>query len=87
MIAAPNGRPMGGVARTQMAFARAGEITDAMRVVADREELEPELVRTEVARGRLTIPANIHHLAGSLVPMAIGKVLPTIGTAPQKPAA
>ncbi|MGH7289441.1 MAG: phosphomethylpyrimidine synthase ThiC, partial [Myxococcota bacterium] len=28
----------------------------------------------EVARGRLVIPANVHHLAGSLVPMAVGKV-------------
>jgi len=31
-------------------------------------------VRAEVARGRLVIPANIHHLAGALEPMAIGKV-------------
>jgi phosphomethylpyrimidine synthase len=61
-------------ARTQMAYARAGEITDAMRFVAAREALEPELIRAEVARGRLVIPANIHHLAGRLEPMAIGKV-------------
>src|SRR5687767_12804634 len=61
-------------ARTQMTLARRGEITPAMHVVAAREELEPELVRAEVARGRLVIPANVHHLAGSLEPMAIGKV-------------
>src|SRR5678816_2188380 len=59
---------------TQMRAARDGVITDAMRVVAKREALAPELVRSEVARGRLVIPANIHHLAGSLVPMAVGKV-------------
>ena len=59
---------------TQMAFARRGEITDAMRFVAEREQLDPELVRSEVARGRLIIPANINHLAGRLEPMAIGKV-------------
>src|SRR5437016_8103757 len=59
---------------TQMRFARDGIITDAMRIVADREQLSPELVRSEIARGRLVIPANVHHLAGSLVPMAIGKV-------------
>ena len=59
---------------TQMRAARDGIITDAMRVVAEREALAPELVRSEVARGRLVIPANVHHLARSLVPMAVGKV-------------
>ena len=57
-----------------MAAARRGEITAAMAVVAAREQLAPELVQAEVARGRLIIPANIHHLAGALKPMAIGKV-------------
>src|SRR6478609_9827164 len=61
-------------ALTQMRYARRGDITDAMRYVAGREELAPELVRDEVAVGRLIIPANIHHLAGALEPMAIGKV-------------
>src|SRR5260370_37811571 len=61
-------------APTQMRYARRGEITDAMRCVAEREELAPELVRDEIAIGRLIIPANIHHLAGALEPMAIGKV-------------
>jgi phosphomethylpyrimidine synthase len=61
-------------ARTQMHYARRGEITDAMRFVADREELSPELVRDEIAIGRLIIPANIYHLEGALEPMAIGKV-------------
>jgi phosphomethylpyrimidine synthase len=65
---------MSNKSNTQMRFARDGIITDAMRVVAEREELSPELVRSEVARGRLVIPANVHHLAGSLVPMAVGKV-------------
>src|SRR3954462_9977082 len=59
---------------TQMQYARRGEITDAMRFVADREELTPELVRDEIAIGRLIIPANVHHMAGALEPMAIGKV-------------
>ena len=61
-------------ARTQMHHARRGEITDAMRFVAEREELSPELVRDEIAIGRLIIPANLHHLSGALEPMAIGKV-------------
>jgi phosphomethylpyrimidine synthase len=59
---------------TQMWYARRGEITAAMRRVAEREELEPELVRSEVARGRLIIPANVSHLAGRLDPMGIGTV-------------
>jgi phosphomethylpyrimidine synthase len=59
---------------TQMYLARAGHVTAAMRRVAEREELTPELVRDEVARGRLVIPANIHHLAKRLDPMGIGKV-------------
>src|SRR5438105_15909144 len=60
--------------RTQMHYARRGEITDAMRFVAEREALTPDDIRDEVARGRLIIPANVHHLAGTLEPMAIGKV-------------
>src|ERR687894_446386 len=61
-------------ARTQMRAARVGQVTPAMEFVARREELDPELIRSEVARGRLIIPANVHHLAGRLEPMAIGKV-------------
>ena len=59
---------------TQLEAARRGDITDAMRFVAEREGLAPSLVREEVARGRLIIPANVRHLAGCLEPMAIGKV-------------
>jgi len=60
--------------RTQMTYARRGEITDAMRFVAEREELTPEVIREEVAAGRLVIPANVRHLNGALEPMCIGKV-------------
>jgi phosphomethylpyrimidine synthase len=56
--------------RTQMHYARQGRITEEMQYVARRERLAPELVREEVARGRLIIPANINHT--SLEPMAIG---------------
>src|SRR5439155_733907 len=45
-----------------------------MERVAEREHLPVELVRDEVARGRLIIPANVNHLAKRLDPMAIGKV-------------
>ncbi|MBI4597409.1 MAG: phosphomethylpyrimidine synthase ThiC [Candidatus Omnitrophica bacterium] len=59
---------------TQLALARSGVITEAMKRVAEREGLDPELIRAEIARGRLIIPANIHHLAGVLDPMGIGTV-------------
>ena len=47
--------------RTQIHYARKGVITQEMEYVARRERLEPELVRSEVARGRMIIPANINH--------------------------
>jgi phosphomethylpyrimidine synthase len=59
---------------TQMALARHGDVTPAMSFVAERENVAPEVVRDEVARGRLVIPANHRHLAGRLEPMGIGKV-------------
>jgi phosphomethylpyrimidine synthase len=55
---------------TQMHFARQGVITPEMEYVASQELLEPELVRSEVARGRMVIPANINHL--EVKPIAIG---------------
>src|SRR6266550_2115104 len=57
---------------TQIESARKGQITDEMNFVAHREDLAPELIREEVARGRMVIPANIHHLKKRLEPMAIG---------------
>lgn len=56
--------------RTQIHYARQGEITGEMRYIANRERLTPELVRDEVARGRMIIPANINHR--NLEPMCIG---------------
>ncbi len=55
---------------SQMHYARRGVITEDMEYVARRERLTPELVRDEVARGRMIIPANINH--PELEPMAIG---------------
>jgi phosphomethylpyrimidine synthase len=57
---------------TQIIAARAGQITPEMEYVAQRELLDAELVRDEVAAGRMVIPANKVHLAGRLEPMAIG---------------
>ncbi len=57
---------------TQLESARKGIITPEMEYVAKREDLSPELIRSEVARGRMVIPANIHHLKQRLEPMCIG---------------
>ncbi|WP_338441702.1 phosphomethylpyrimidine synthase [Synechococcus elongatus IITB4] len=70
---------------TQMHYARQGVITEEMDFVARRENLPAELIRDEVARGRMIIPANINHT--NLEPMAIGiaskcKVNANIGASP-----
>jgi phosphomethylpyrimidine synthase len=65
-LAARRGNPV----PTQMRFARDGVVTEEMAYVAERERLSPELVRSEVARGRMIIPANVNH--PELLPMAIG---------------
>ncbi len=56
---------------TQMHYARRGEITPEMEFIAVRESLEPDFVRSEVARGRAIIPANINH--PETEPMIIGR--------------
>jgi phosphomethylpyrimidine synthase len=55
---------------SQMHYARKGIITEEMGYVAYREKLSPELVRDEVARGRMIVPANVNH--PELEPMGIG---------------
>jgi phosphomethylpyrimidine synthase len=56
---------------TQLHYARRGEITPEMAFVAVREGLPAEFVRSEVARGRAIIPANVNH--PELEPMIIGR--------------
>src|SRR5688572_19039295 len=56
---------------TQMHWARKGMVTPEMEFVAIRENLDPEFVRSEVARGRAIIPANVNHPESE--PMAIGR--------------
>jgi len=58
--------------RTQMYYAKQGIITEEMRYVAKIENIDPELLRSECARGRCIIPANINHKHQT--PMAIGMV-------------
>src|SRR5437016_11958174 len=57
---------------TQLEAARQGTITEEMRFVAEREDLDADMIRAEVARGRMVIPANKVHLQKKLEPMAIG---------------
>jgi phosphomethylpyrimidine synthase len=56
---------------TQLHYARRGIVTPEMEFVAVREGLDPEFVRSEVARGRAIIPANINHPESE--PMIIGR--------------
>jgi phosphomethylpyrimidine synthase len=56
---------------TQLYYARQGLVTPEMEFIAIREGLEPEFVRSEVARGRAIIPANINHPESE--PMIIGR--------------
>ena len=56
---------------TQMYYAKKGVITPEMNYVAQAEMLDPQLVKSEVATGKMIIPANIHH--ENLLPMAIGR--------------
>ena len=57
---------------TQLIEARTQRITPEMEFVAQREELAPELIRDEVAAGRMVIPANRIHLEAGLEPAGIG---------------
>lgn len=56
---------------SQMHYARLGIITEEMRYVALREQVQPQFVRDELARGRAIIPANVRHPESE--PMIIGR--------------
>ncbi len=56
---------------SQMHYAKKGIITEEMHFVGMREGIDPEFVRSEVARGRAIIPANINH--PEIEPMIIGR--------------
>ncbi len=62
-------KPGGNV--SQMHYAARGEITPEMEFVALRENVEPEFVRAELARGRAILPSNINHPESE--PMIIGR--------------
>jgi len=58
-------------------IARTGQISNQMKSVADIENIDAEIVRDEVAAGRLVIPANRLHLKTNLKPTGIGRALTT----------
>ena len=68
-------RRTGDATPTQLFYARAGRVTEEMKFIADRERIDPESIRSEVALGRAIIPANIRHT--ELEPMVIGKAFKT----------
>src|SRR5437879_13694797 len=70
---------------SQMHYARRGVITEEMSFIAHKEKLAPELVRDEVARGRMIIPANINHPDPKPMPIGVAppcKITPTIANSP-----
>lgn len=56
---------------TQLHYAKKGIITPEMEFIAIRENMKPEFVRDEVAKGRAIIPSNINH--PEIEPMIIGR--------------
>jgi phosphomethylpyrimidine synthase len=56
---------------TQMHWARKGVVTPEMEFVAVRENVAPDFVRSEIARGRAILPANVNHPESE--PMVIGR--------------
>jgi phosphomethylpyrimidine synthase len=56
---------------TQLHYARKGIITAEMEFIAIRENMKPDFVRDEVAKGRAIIPSNINHPESE--PMIIGR--------------
>ena len=62
---------------TQLQIAQTGVITDEVKFVAETENLEAELVRSEISAGRLVIPANKLHIKTNLRAVGIGRALTT----------
>lgn len=61
--------------KTQMYYARRGELTKQMSYVAKVEGIGENLLMDEVAKGSIIIPANVNHI--NLKPMGIGRKLKT----------
>ena len=62
---------------TQLQTAQTGKISNEVKFVAQTENVNAELICSELAAGRLVIPANKLHLKTNLKPAGIGRVLAT----------
>jgi len=60
---------------TQMDAARKGIITKEMEIVAEKEQMSAEEVRSLMAEGKVIIPCNINHTC--IEPNAVGSMLKT----------
>ncbi|MBQ9487549.1 MAG: phosphomethylpyrimidine synthase ThiC [Selenomonadaceae bacterium] len=60
---------------TQMQLARAGKITDEMKIVAESENIDAEKIRDGVAAGVIALCANVNHK--NLKPCGVGQGLRT----------
>ncbi|WP_425060307.1 5-hydroxybenzimidazole synthase [Sporomusa carbonis] len=60
---------------TQMDAAKKGIITKQMRIVAQEENIDPDVLRQSVADGKVVIPANRNHI--NLAPKGVGERLRT----------
>lgn len=64
------GKRKGEEVKTQLHYARKGVVTEEMEYVARDEGIDAELVRSEIAKGRLIVPANTNH--PGVKPVGIG---------------
>lgn len=60
---------------TQMDAAKKGIITEAMKIVASKENIDVEIIRERVAKGTIAIPCNKNHK--SISPEGVGEGLRT----------
>ena len=61
--------------KTQMEAAKKGIVTSEMKTVAEKEGLDPDVIRQRTAAGTIAIPCNINHR--SISPEGIGQGLRT----------
>ncbi len=71
------GNKKGEKVTTQLQIAGTGKISGQVEFVAGIENLDAEFVRSELAAGRLVIPANKLHIKTNLKPAGIGRILTT----------
>ncbi len=62
---------------TQLQIARNNTVSEQVKQVSITENVDSELIRKELAAGRLVIPANKIHLKNNLKPAGIGRALTT----------